>query len=619
MLTFSVITPAYNAEAFIGRAIESVRNQTYPDWEMVIVNNGSTDNTKAEIEKFIIADSRIKLINCEKNSGSPARPRNLGLKEAIGEYIAFLDADDAFFPEKLAEAEKFFLHNPDAGLVCHGEAHVKNNSVIRRDYYGPYTTYRDLLFRGNSLSTSAVVMKRNCIEKVGFFSVGKEVSGFEDYDYWLRVARVCKIKYLRKILGVYTINNNTECSRVATNCKNALDFLEFHYSEWPNKSLHYRYLFRKRKAMCLRIAGRELIRMGDFNKAVSILGQSILYYPLDFKEWVFLVFAIIGKLFIKKDTQRLSTDLVSENRHEIIKKALSEILCCPICKNDLVLSNCDRLDCLYCHTKYSIKDGILVLMTVVSEEQINEQRLREEVAKGHMGIEAENILEVVSQHHCIPIMSRRANNFRLKFSKSQWILDVGCGSGYYWRDTLGGNLIVMDFAFSNLKSAKTLLREQKDVIFIQADASNLPIKTYSLSGIWSVQVTQHFPGTVMNSFLNEVKRVMQNNFLIEIYNLNPAGMHRILYKVLGKEFHIKGKWKDMILNRLNSSELAALWKDILSKAHLKIGYSELFFHPDLHCKPKGNCIAFIEDLLTWITWLVRFFARQIQITISSGF
>lgn len=296
MVTFSVITPAYNAEAFIGRAIESVRSQTYSDWEMIIINNGSTDNTRNVVEKFILKDPRIKLINCEKNSGSPARPRNLGLKEAGGGYIVFLDADDTFFPEKLSEVKTFFLDNPDAELVCHGEAHMQNGRVIRREFYGPYASYQDLLFRGNSLSTSAIAMKRDCVEKAGFFSESSELKGFEDYDYWLRVAKVCRIRYLRKILGTYSVNVNSEAAQIAMNCKNALDFLEQEYAQWERKSLYFSWLMRERRASWLRVSGRECMRMRNFKRAIPFLGNAIRHNPFELKQWIFLFVSISGSI-----------------------------------------------------------------------------------------------------------------------------------------------------------------------------------------------------------------------------------------------------------------------------------------------------------------------------------
>lgn len=294
-MKFSIITAVYNGERFISEAIESVISQNHTDWEMLIINNGSTDNTVNTVSKYMKKDPRIKLINCNYNSGSPARPRNLGLKEAKGKYVAFLDADDAFFQEKLAAVEEYFINHPDIDCVCHGERHIKNNIAIREDYYGPYTTYEDLFFRGNSLSTSAIAMKRSCVEKTGFFSEEKEFSGFEDYDYWLRLAKVCRIGYLRKILGAYTVNERSEASKISTNYKNAINFLDSQYLTWSRKTLYYRLLMRKRKALCLRASAREFIRIRDYKSSIPLLSRAIAYNPLNLKQWVFFALAWIRK------------------------------------------------------------------------------------------------------------------------------------------------------------------------------------------------------------------------------------------------------------------------------------------------------------------------------------
>lgn len=301
-MKFSIITPVYNGADFIGRGIDSVINQTCTDWELIIADNGSTDDTLEEIKKYSKNDSRVKVIKCDENSGSPARPRNLALKEARGEYIAFLDADDVFFPNKLSEVLTFFENNPDIGLVCHGEEHIKDNSVMRREYYGPHTTYEDLLFYGNSLSTSAITLKRDCVQMAGFFSEGKEFSGFEDYDYWMRAARICKIAYLRMILGAYTVNNNSESLRIVSNCNNALNFLENHYAKWEKKSFYYNYLMRKRKALCLNSCARELIRIKDFNNAFLYSKNAVFLDPLGLKQWLFFFYSFAGN-FAMSDKQ----------------------------------------------------------------------------------------------------------------------------------------------------------------------------------------------------------------------------------------------------------------------------------------------------------------------------
>ena len=104
----SIITPCYNAERFIRETIESVIAQTYTNWEMIIVDDCSKDNSAEIIKEYAAKDSRIKYLKTEKPSGSPTLPRNIGIQNAKGRYIAFLDSDDIFCPRKLDNQLKCF-------------------------------------------------------------------------------------------------------------------------------------------------------------------------------------------------------------------------------------------------------------------------------------------------------------------------------------------------------------------------------------------------------------------------------------------------------------------------------------------------------------------------------
>ena len=108
----SIITPCYNAAPFIAQTIESVLAQTYPHWEMLIVDDCSTDRSVEVIQAYVNRDSRIKYFKTDHSSGSPSLPRNIGLEQAQGEYIAFLDSDDAWFPSKLEEQVIFMESGP---------------------------------------------------------------------------------------------------------------------------------------------------------------------------------------------------------------------------------------------------------------------------------------------------------------------------------------------------------------------------------------------------------------------------------------------------------------------------------------------------------------------------
>ncbi len=304
----------------------------------------------------------------------------------------------------------------------------------------------------------------------------------------------------------------------------------------------------------------------------------------------------------------------------LAQRALREVLCCLKCKGELKLILSNSVECASCGRRYAVEDGIFILMPPEGpKEQREEQKMREEVAAGHTCVDSAMILDTVSHHHCISVMSKRADDFRVRFDQQNWILDLGCGTAYYWRKTTGANLILMDFALNNLKAGKALLGNSPGAIFVQADAANLPVKPGSLSGIWSVQTTQHFPDSVMEAFLGSIKIILKERFWAEIYNLNPALLYRIIYRLKGRKLHLKGDTGRFMLNRLNASELTTVWQSFLDGATFEIGYSELFFHPELHFVPQSGYLVAMERLLGRVHLFSKFFARQIHIKISSGF
>ena len=154
----SIITPAYNAGKYIAETIDSVRNQSYSNWEMIIVDDCSTDDTATISKAFQQLDSRIHYFKLEKNSGVAGIPRNYGIQKARGEYIAFIDADDLWLPEKL-EKQIAFLQKTNADLVytniIYFYASGKEFFIKTRKISSLFS----ILMR-NPVSTSSVLVKK---------------------------------------------------------------------------------------------------------------------------------------------------------------------------------------------------------------------------------------------------------------------------------------------------------------------------------------------------------------------------------------------------------------------------------------------------------------------------
>lgn len=220
-----VIVPTFNQADFLKTAIESVLHQTHSNWKMTIVNNFSSDSTREVVDSF--ADSRIKIIDFA-NNGVIAASRNLGIRAAVGDFIAFLDSDDWWSEEKLARCVQSLETTGD--IVCHAEVWQSERSerVVR---YGPENraSYHELLLRGNRLSTSAVVGHTEVFRKMGGFTESSRYVTAEDYDLWLRMARVnTRFVFIDDVLGVYRIHSTSASASVERHLSAELAVVEDH-------------------------------------------------------------------------------------------------------------------------------------------------------------------------------------------------------------------------------------------------------------------------------------------------------------------------------------------------------------------------------------------------------
>lgn len=194
----TIVIPLYNAEKYIADTMDNIINQTYQNYELIVVDDCSTDKSRNIVKKYEQEYSKIKLIESELNFGGPARPRNIGVENAKGEYIAFLDADDVWLPEKLEKQLEFMQIN-DLNFSSHGAVlidekseQIKSTSFFK-SYYRRYKKY-DLkqLIKGNFIYLSSVILKKDIFEK---FNEEKHCIAVEDYYLWLNLFNKKEIKY----------------------------------------------------------------------------------------------------------------------------------------------------------------------------------------------------------------------------------------------------------------------------------------------------------------------------------------------------------------------------------------------------------------------------------------
>jgi len=203
----SVVIGSYNCEKFIRETVQSVIGQTFKDWELIIVDDCSTDSTCRVING--IEDSRIKLIRLSSNSRLPAVPRNVGIREARGDYIAFLDHDDLWLPGKLEKQVNFLENNKDVFLVYAKCIVQKDGRQLRINPQKPRSgrIFRDLFLRFNFIGCPTVMMRNRKEKHNYFFDEDKSLAAIEDYVLWLSVALKENVSFIDEPLAIYRVHS----------------------------------------------------------------------------------------------------------------------------------------------------------------------------------------------------------------------------------------------------------------------------------------------------------------------------------------------------------------------------------------------------------------------------
>jgi len=213
--TVSVIMPTYNHAGFIGEAIRSVLSQTYGDFELIIVDNYSEDDTESIVRGF--SDPRIEYLKFS-NNGVIAASRNAALKTARGEFIAFIDSDDTWTADKIETQLKHLEANPNVALVCGSMVTRRNNESFDTAVEPSITPLAgfcyNLLLDRSFIFCSSVMVRREVLDSVGLFDEDPRMVSSEDWDLWLRIAREHRLTLLGQQLGSYRVH----ASNVSTGC-----------------------------------------------------------------------------------------------------------------------------------------------------------------------------------------------------------------------------------------------------------------------------------------------------------------------------------------------------------------------------------------------------------------
>jgi glycosyltransferase involved in cell wall biosynthesis len=197
---------SYNHAKFLTKCLNSVVNQTYPNLEIIIVDNYSTDGTDDILSSF--SDRRISI----NNGGAIAMSRNIILEKSRGEWIAFLDSDDWWQEDKLEKCAHNFRSGIDLiyhDLIVVNETTNRYKSISIKSRTLEQPVFKDLIIKGNTIATSSVVVRSAILRKVDGMNESKELFGIEDYNTWLKISQITEgFKHIPENLGFYRIHNN---------------------------------------------------------------------------------------------------------------------------------------------------------------------------------------------------------------------------------------------------------------------------------------------------------------------------------------------------------------------------------------------------------------------------
>lgn len=285
----SIVIPAWNAAGFIERTIDSVAAQTFRDFELIIVDDGSADSTQEVAERAIKAKGLVGRCIRQENK-KIAGARNTGIRAASAELIAFLDHDDLWFPAKLAKTVAELDAHPEADLICHQENVVKDGAFVRVTRNGPWVPdmYGQLLFEGNALSPSAVTVKKAKLVEAGLFREDPKFNTVEDYDLWMRLAKICTMRFLDEVLGEYQLVERGASNKIVYHNTNLEHLLRDHFAGLRDPGPLTRARMRRRIGAMCRSASRLLSAQGDLETAGAYARRAATVCPWDWKNWAAL-------------------------------------------------------------------------------------------------------------------------------------------------------------------------------------------------------------------------------------------------------------------------------------------------------------------------------------------
>lgn len=286
-IKFSIVIPVYNASEFLRDTLNSIRSQSYTNYEVLVTNDGSTDSTEEVLKKYKEENLKFPLDFATQDNKGVSTARNNAIFRAIGDYIAFLDQDDWWFPEKLKKVVQVLNVNTEIDVLYHRAIAIgwKRRETIFKSGHLKVPAFADLLLNGNRIGLSTAIVKLDKVKEVGGFC--KDLYYSEDYDFWLKLAnKNTSFYYIPDVLSKYIWHQESMSNKVEYMIQEKLAILEHHFNILrKKKSYNDDYLtkkYKRRKSIYLFGSSRRFYYLNDYKKAVD---YSIKAIKTDYKFW----------------------------------------------------------------------------------------------------------------------------------------------------------------------------------------------------------------------------------------------------------------------------------------------------------------------------------------------
>jgi len=286
----SVIIPTYNRATLLPRAIESVLNQSYQDFELLVIDDGSTDNTKEIVASYTQKDTRVQYVK-QEHSGGAARPKNAGIQKAKSEYIAVLDSDDEWLPKKLEVQLQWFTNskNPNLRVVGCNMVVVETKTGEESKYHIPRykNVFRQLLLRDYLGSGSCMLYDKRIFQEVGLFD--EHLKSGQDREMRVRIAQKYDIELANDYLVRYYIGHDNISTALSS--KDREQDEQYVFEKYKEYYLKDHKLWSEK----IRYDGTRRVLLGETGKARQYFIASLRKNPLNFRSIISFILSLFGK------------------------------------------------------------------------------------------------------------------------------------------------------------------------------------------------------------------------------------------------------------------------------------------------------------------------------------